>query len=361
MSNLLFFEGGTQGTSLGAERFNQLITGVSFQPSSQACIIDLTPPIFAGVNFVTKGALGQLEVLWNSASDTSAPIRYEVYVKADTNTDLFNPANIALVTTQLQADIFSIGNGSLLQSGTNYYVGVRAIDGVGNRDSNTVSLSQYSSGILGITSAQISGVFAVNTASQLISSFWVTDLEGVISNPLRLGTASYVIYDNAGSIVSGMSETGIIADANGFYEITPVASTLNLDNTYYTVKVTIRVDGIDITYNLPITYPEAGPAYEACGILSISGNNQLEASFWVNKNGEPLAANLGTCAFTIRNKAGVTIGISQTGLVADVKGKYHSTPVSALNIFDLEHYTVEIEIEADGIIRKGTVGLLVGA
>jgi hypothetical protein len=158
-----------------------------------------------------------------------------------------------------------------------------------------------------------------------------------------------------------MSESGIIADANGFYEISPVASTLNLDNTYYTVKVTINVDGVNITYNLPITYPEAGPAYEACGILSINGNNQLEASFWINKNGEPLAANLGTCAFVIRNKSGATIGISQSGLTADVKGKFHSTPVSATNIFDLEHYTVEIEIEADGIIRKGTVGLLVGA
>lgn len=360
MSNLLFFEGGVQGTSLGLERPNQLVTGGSLQPTSQACITDLTPPVFSGIDFITRGVLGQLKAFWLAATDVSNPIRYEVYVKADTSSGLFNTANIALVTTQLQADIFALAGGSLLQSGVNYFVGVRAIDGVGNRDANTVSLSQTSSGILGITTAEIAGVFAVNTSNQLIASFWVNDLEGVIDNPSRLGLASYVIYNDAGDVVIGMSESGIAADVNGSYAITPVNSTLNLDNSYYTVKVTINVDGLDITYNLPITYPEAGPVYEVSGVISINANNQLQASFWINKNGESLSSNLGTCSFVIKDKSGAAIGISQSGITADAAGKFHSTPVNAVLISDLEHYLVEIDLIADGTSRKGTVGLVVG-
>ena len=360
MSNLLFFEGGVQPTSLGSERPNQLITGGSFQATSQACLVDIVPPVFSGIDFISRGVLGQLKVFWLTATDTSYPIRYEVYIKPDTSSDLFNIANIALVTTQLQTDIFSLPNGYLLQSGTNYYVGVRAIDGVGNRDTNLVSLSQTSSGILGVTSAEISGVFAVNTSGELISSFWVNDLEGIIDDPTRLGLASYVIYNDVGAVVSGMSETNISPDANGFFAITPIASTLNLDNTYYTVKVTIEVDNINITYNLPITYPEAGPVYEVCGVISINASNQMQSSFWVNKNGETSINNLGTCSYVVKDKSGLAIGISQSGIIANASGKYNSTPVNASLIYDLEHYVIEIELTADGVIRKGTVGLVVG-
>jgi hypothetical protein len=360
MSNLLFFEGGVQGTSLGLERPNQLVTGVSFQGTSQACITDLTPPIFAGLNFLTRGSLGQLKAFWLSATDTSAPIRYEVYVKADTNSDLFNQANIALVTTQLQADIFAIAGGSLLQSGTNYFVGVRAVDGVGNREANLVSSSQTSSGILGITSAQISGVFAVNTSSELIASFWVTDLEGTINNPSRLGLASYSIYDSSGNAVAGMSQSGIAADSQGFYEITPVLSNLSLDNTYYTVKVTILVDGINISYNLPVTYPEAGPVYEVCSVFSINAVNQLEGSFWVIKNGEKITSSLGAASITVRDKTGAAIGIAQSGIAANAQGLFAMAPALATNILDLNYYTAEISIIADGVSRVGVSGIVVG-
>ncbi len=360
MSNLLFFEAGVQGTSLGIERPNQLVTGGAFQPTSQACIVDLVPPVFSGINFLTRGSLGQLKAFWNTGTDTSLPIRYEVYVKADTSSDLFNTANIAIVTTQLQADIFALAGGSLLQSGTSYYVGVRAIDGVGNRDANLVSLNQTSSGILGITSAQVSGVFAVNTSGELIASFWVNDLEGVIDDPTRLGTASYVIYNDAGTVVPGMSEAGISPDANGFYAIDPVPSTLNLDNSYYTVKVTIRVDGLDITYNLPITYPEAGPVYEVRSVFSVNAINQIEGSFWVLKNGEMITTSLGLASFAIRDRSGTAIGISQSGIAANAYGIYAITPALATNILDLNYYTAEISIVADGVARVGVSGIVVG-
>jgi hypothetical protein len=360
MSNLLFAGGPVvQGTTLGNIFGNQLITGGAIQSSSQACIIDLTPPTFAGITFLGRGALGQLRAMWSAASDSSAPIRYEVYVQEEPASNLFHPNNVALVTPNLQADIFAIANGTLLQSGVKYYVGVRAVDAVGNRDNNTVNLFQTSPGITGATNASINGVFAVNTSNQLIASFWVNDNDGVISNPARLGLASYVIYDQNGNLVPSMTQSNIAPDAEGFYEITPVASVLDLDNTYYTVKVTIPVDGISIVYNLPITYAEAGPQYEPRAVFSIDAANQLQATIWITKNGEQLSSNLGTASYAIYNRDGIAVGISQSGITADVNGLFKIAPVIASSIVDLTHYTVIITVTADGAVRKGAIGITV--
>jgi len=360
MSNLLFAGGAVvQGTTLSNIFGNQLVTGGAIQPSSQACIIDLTPPTFGGITLLARGALGQLRASWASAIDLSSPIRYEVYVQEAPASNLFNVANIALVTTNLQVDIFFLADGTLLQSGRNYFVGVRAVDAVGNRDNNIVSFSQTTPGITGATNATISGVFAVNTSNQLIASFWVTDNDGVINNPSRLGLASYVIYDQNGSLVPSMSQNNIAADSEGFYEINPVISVLDLDNTYYTVKVTIFVDGIAIVYNLPITYAEAGPQYEPRAVFSIDATNQLQATIWITKNGEQISNNLGTASYAVYNKDGVALGISQSGIVADVNGLFKTTPVLAIALTDLTHYTVIFSITADGAVRKGAIGITV--
>jgi hypothetical protein len=360
MSNLLFAGGAVvQGTTLGTVFGNQLVSGGALQPTSQACVIDLTPPIFGGLTFLTRGALGQLRAMWSTASDLSSPIRYEVYVQVDPALNLFNTNNIALVTTNLQADVFALADGSLLESGVKYHVGVRAVDAVGNRDNNTISFFQTTPGITGATNAKINGVFAVNNNNQLIASFWVNDNDGVINDPGRLGLASYVIYDQNGNIVPSMSETGITADAEGFYEITPVNSVLDLDNTFYTVKVTIFVDGIAIVYNLPITYAEAGQQYEPRAVFSIDASNQLQATIWITKNGEQLNSNLGIASYTIYNKDGVSLGISQSGIIANGNGLFKITPVLATSLVDLNHYTVLINVVADGATRKGAIGITV--
>jgi hypothetical protein len=360
MSNQLVTGFITQGSTLGLENANQLVTGGSKQGSSQACIVDLTPPTFVGIDLVTRGSLGQIRASWLPATDSSNPIFYEVYVKPNTGFDLFNVANIAAVTRQLSYDVFTIANGTLLQPGITYYVGVRAVDAVGNRESNLVSLQQTTPGILGITSGQINGVFAINEFNQLIATFWANDSEGVIDNLTRLGNANYVIYDEDGNLVPSMTESNIAPDSSGFYQITPVPSVLSLYNTYYAVKVTIPIDGVNITYNLPITYPEAGPEYEPRAVFSINAANELQGSIWIVKDNLKLTQNLGTASFIVRNKSGGLAGISQTGIVADVNGYFHTTAVLATAIVDYNHYTVDITITADGVARNGVVGLVIG-
>lgn len=362
MANLLFAGGAVvQGTTLGTIFANQLVSGGAFQPSSQACIVDLTPPTFAGISFLTLGTLGQLQAQWNVATDLSSIIRYEVYVKANSSTGLFNSVNLSMVTTQLQANVFSLGDGSLLQTAVTYYVGVRAVDAVGNRDNNIVSLSQISPGITGALNASISGVFNINDLNELIASFWVTDSEGVITNPMRLGTASYVIYDRNGGIVPGMSESGILPDSEGFFEIVPVASILDLDNNFYAAKVTILVDGVNITYNLPILHSAAGHQYESRAIFSISSSNELQGTLWCTKDSEMMSDGvLGAASYTIYDRNGNSIGITESGIMPDGNGYYQISPVNASSILDLTHYVVKIIILASGENRIGTVGITLG-
>lgn len=349
-----------QETIYGGLEVDQLVTGGSFQESSQACIVDLIPPTFSGIADLVRGAVGQLRASWLAGSDVSLPLRYEIYCQPSTPVNLFNSSNLVGITAQLNFNIFALANGTLLQDNVIYHVGVRAVDAVGNRDNNIVSISQTTPGISGVVGGQISGVFAINEFNQLVATFWANDADGIIDNTARLGAASYEIFDEQGNLVPGMSEINILADARGFFEITPVASTLDLTNSYYTVLVTIPIDGVSITYNLPITYNEAASQFEPRAVFSINAANELEGSIWITKNSQKLASNLGAASYSIRNKSGVLIGISESGISADANGIYHITPVAASSIVDLNHYTVDISITAEGVVRSGVVAILVG-
>ena len=67
------------------------------------------------------------------------------------------------------------------------------------------------------------GAFTLGSSNQFQGSVWALK-NSVIANGINsvLGSASYRICDKNGSVVPGMDESGISADANGQYKITPV-------------------------------------------------------------------------------------------------------------------------------------------
>ena len=198
---------------------------------------------------------------------------------------------------------------------------------------------------------EINGSFSLNSSNQLISSFWVTADEELITNPARLGTAAYVIYDSTGALVSGMSQSGITADANGLYEITPVASVLTADLSLYFVKVTVTVDNVARIQMLPIV--GKAPEYETRGIFSINALNQFQGTLWATGNGIVVTGSrLGVGNYTIYDAAGNAVsGLTQSGMIADVNGRFAITPVTAILLTDLTHYSVKIGIVVDGVER----------
>lgn len=101
---------------------------------------DTTPPTFSGITSLTQNLDGSLQADWSAASDISLPIHYEIYIQAETATGLFTTSPMLAGNTSKRIATLS-DETTILQPNTTYYVGVRAVDGVGNRDTNSVSLS----------------------------------------------------------------------------------------------------------------------------------------------------------------------------------------------------------------------------
>ena len=452
----------TQSTSSPTEYYDQLVNNNAIQETVQACLTDITPPTFAGISSLTVQSLGQLRAAWSAGSDATAPVRYQVFIKPLTATGLFSSINLVAITPNLQFDIFTLPNGSVLEGGVQYYVGVRAMDGVGNVETNTVSLSETGGGItasaptyaangafvlnasgnlqgtlwatkngqspavsslgdgryqvfnkagtavVGLVETGISpdsnglyqitevaaasllteslehymvrvgivvdgaerfefvpivnkqpeydidGLFFVDSSQQFDGSFWVSANETVRTT--GLGTGSYQVYDQSGSPVVGMSGSGITADANGVYKIAAIASSLGTDYRGYTVKVTLTIDSVQRSELIPV-YGKL-PSYETKGQFSINASNQLLATFWATVDGVVKAgAGLGVANYTVYDSSGTpVVGLNQSGIAADANGRFQITPVSAALLSDLTHYSVKIGIVVDGVERVSYKG-----
>lgn len=101
--------------------------------------------------------------------------------------------------------------------------------------------------------------------------------------------------------------------------------------------------------------------YQLCVTADINASNMLEATFWVNVNGNRADTNLSTALYRMRDKAGNLVsGLTQSGIVADVNGYFRITAVSAALIYDLSHYLFEVELSIDDQPVTASVGLVIG-
>jgi len=130
------------------------------QSSTGTSIPDVTAPTFAGITSLLANPNGSLKASWSAATDVSE-VRYEVYISTS-NIGLFNLSNRAYITVGLIVDIFTLANNDLLMPLT-YYVGVRAIDSYGNRETNTVSLNEISLGVVDADVIQLLNAIKINT------------------------------------------------------------------------------------------------------------------------------------------------------------------------------------------------------
>lgn len=104
----------------------------------------------------------------------------------------------------------------------------------------------------------------------------------------------------------------------------------------------------------------ASPVYEAKAVFSINAANQLQGTIWVTKNGQLVTSNLTTASYSIYDKDGLLIGISQSGIAPDGNAQFKITPVSATLIQDFTHYVVMLSVGADNLVRTGYVGITLG-
>ncbi len=335
---------------------NILIENNFYQGTSQACIIDLTPPTFAGITFLDVESRGQIRAGWSAATDATPPIRYEVYIKASTATGLFNTTNIIAVTPNLQYDIFTLPDGSFLQNGTTYYVGVRAIDGVNNRDSNTVSQSVISTGVLtAIDTYETFAAWSIDNSNQFRITMWANKNDSLAKSPNGvLGVASYQVFDKAGNAVVGMSGSSIAANSEGLYVATAVANLLTESSEHYEIRVAIVVDGEARTNMVPLVEEKA--IYKLGGLFFVNVEDDFDGTFWVSKDEVIKTANLGTGSYQVYDHDGNPIvGMSETGITPDVNGIYKIAHIPSLLEEDYPGYSVKITVTVDGTTRSQMV------
>lgn len=130
------------------------------QSSTGTSIPDTTAPTFAGVSGLLANPNGSLRASWSAATDGSE-VRYEVYINTS-NVGLFSLSNRAVITVSTTIDVFTLANNSLLTA-TTYYVGVRAIDTYGNRETNVVILNEDSLGVVDADIIELLNSIKINT------------------------------------------------------------------------------------------------------------------------------------------------------------------------------------------------------
>lgn len=153
----------------------------SFEHSvPQACLVDLTAPIFAGIASLTPQVTGALLASWLAGTDPTAPVRYRIFMKKGNSSGLFSPANALFETRSLSARIYEDAQGASLVKDEIYFVGVRAVDGAGNEETNVVVLSAASSGVVSQEIADI-----LNQIENLVSQTCGT-LKGTVTSENKI-------------------------------------------------------------------------------------------------------------------------------------------------------------------------------
>lgn len=336
---------------------NILVNNNFYIGTSSACIVDLTPPTFAGINFLDVESRGQIRAGWSAATDATAPIRYEVYIQASTATGLFSTSNITGITPNLTLDIFTMPDGSFLVNGTTYYVGVRALDAVSNRDSNLVSMSVISTGVLtSIDIYRTGAAWSINDLNQFEITLWADKNDNLVTtSTATLGTASYQIYDKDGSPIVGMSDSGISPTVGGLYSMTPVANLLDEDREHYEILVNISVDG-EIRSNY-IRIEAGQEVYNLDGISDVDYSNNLVGSFWVSDNERILSTGVGVGSYQAYTAAGVLIpGLAETGITPDINGFYSITPFALPSTIDgTAAYIIRLSALVNGQTRTKNI------
>ena len=117
--------------------------------TASACLVDLTPPTFAGVTGSLPQPNGSVLLSWPVATDTTLPVTYDIYALPGTvaATAVFAATSKQAVKSVLSSYVFRDSNDALLTA-QDYTFGVRARDAVNNLNTNLAVLTVASSGVL---------------------------------------------------------------------------------------------------------------------------------------------------------------------------------------------------------------------
>ncbi len=124
--------------------------GIGTNLATSPFAVDNKPPVFAGA-LTASGDTNKVTLRWNHAADLTLPITYKIFLSQSSGTYNFATPDTSIVTDTV-VTVRSLNNFQ------KYYFVVRAMDGVGNIDTNTVEVSAVPSvkaSILAITTPAV--------------------------------------------------------------------------------------------------------------------------------------------------------------------------------------------------------------
>ncbi len=104
--------------------------------------------------------------------------------------------------------------------------------------------------LVGTTSATTSTVadiyqskcsIAINANNAFYGTFWIEKNGQLQLN--NLGTCEYIVYDADRNDIVLLQETGLTANADGIFRLTPVSAEDLIDLTHFYIRVSINFDG----------------------------------------------------------------------------------------------------------------------
>lgn len=101
---------------------------------------------------------------------------------------------------------------------------------------------------------QICATADINASGMFEATMWLN--KNGIRQDSDLGNASYRIRDKAGVAVSGMTQTGITPDVNGYFRITAVSAALIYDLNHYLFEIEIPYDGVEKSATIGLAHGE---------------------------------------------------------------------------------------------------------
>jgi len=264
------------------------------QQLAVSCITDIVAPTFAGITGLTPKSYGALKVDYSAATDPTGPITYEIYVLpgAVSAATLF-AATPCVSVRGLTAYAFLDSSGNFITKDQLYTVGVRARDAANNLNTNTATMSTTALGTANLAdvfqslvtsfaateallaadeaaiaateallaadeaeldakiasiksdSAECKAVFSITNANMFQGELWFS-YDGSVVTTL-LGAGSYTVYDDTDAPVPTFTQSGITANGNGVYVITPIDASALDPFRHYRVKIQIVQDSVTYT------------------------------------------------------------------------------------------------------------------
>ena len=300
--------------------YSQYFAGALSQLVPNACVADIAAPTFAGISTLAANSDGTLTATWLAATDLTAPIRYDVFIStSNVAATLFSAASYVRSTRSLTTKIGIDGTGALLVA-TTYYVGIRARDGIGNVETNTVMIAAAATGVSPLT---------LNNIIDITNGVW----NAVATSYATAGTMGFKLNDADATALAINAKLGTPAGASVSADIAALQTTENTVNTKLgtpagaSLSADVAAVKVDTASALTKIGTPAGASLSADVAAVKAVEDVVNAKLGTPTAGSVSAdiANVQTTDSAISAKIGTPSGASLSADVAAVKTDTAST------------------------------------